>query len=482
MWCYGAGVKLLSLLRTSKQLGWRNCAAVATHRVALTTGFYQRQLPVERCPVPEVFAGCNQRVPFISEPWFESSRDACLAGADALLAGCATWFSHKEHEIGSPPDWFLDPASGQRFPDGSQHWSRCQPFAAIDKALFSRWGWGPLLARAWRFSGDRRYLDGLNTWTQSWCQVNPVNGGCNWLCGQEASMRLLHALQAWELSDAQGQLPNLHHERAAFVAAHLQRIAATEHYAQAQENNHWISEAAALFIGGNWLAAFSRHHALAARHWAKAGRRALERSVCRLVLPDGSFAQHSITYHRLVIDTLAQVEIWRRWLSLGSFSNRFKGRCCAATTWLTSMVDPISGDAPNLGSNDGAFCYQLHAQPYRDFRPTLQLASVLFQGHSVLLPGPWDEPLHWMGLVGDRSPAQVDRPVSAAPITFFPDGGYAVLRPASSSWALFRLPTYRFRPAHILCTSTVHQGVNLLRDGAVTRTTPPWQISQSSRE
>ena len=42
------------------------------------------------------------------------------------------------------------------------------------------------------------------------------------------------------------------------------------------------------------------------------------------------------------------------------------------------MVDPLSGDGPNLGSNDGAFCYQLHSQPYRDFRPTLQLASVLF--------------------------------------------------------------------------------------------------------
>jgi hypothetical protein len=118
----------------------------------------------------------------------------------------------------------------------------------------SRWGWAPLLARAWRFSGDGRYRDGLNAWSQSWCQANPVNAGTNWLCGQEASMRLLNALQAWQLCNAPSQLPEPTPHRAAFVAAHLQRIAATERYAQAQDNNHWTSEAAALFVGGSWLA------------------------------------------------------------------------------------------------------------------------------------------------------------------------------------------------------------------------------------
>ena len=113
----------------------------------------------------------------------------------------------------------------------------------------------------------------------------PREWGSNWLCGQEASMRLLHALQAWHLFKAPGLLPDPTPERAAFAAAHLQRIAATERYAQAQDNNHWISEAAALFIGGSWLAASASPHEPAARHWAKAGRRALERSVGRLFCP-----------------------------------------------------------------------------------------------------------------------------------------------------------------------------------------------------
>ena len=463
--------RLLPLLRISKKLGWRNCAAVAAHRVALRTGLYQRRLPIHLCPIPEVLAGSSgQPAPLLREAWVAEAKEACLAEANALLDGTATLFSHDLQAVGSPPDWFLDPATGQHFTDGREHWSRCRPFAGADIKRcweLSRWGWAPLLVRAWRLSGNSRYRDGLNAWSQSWCQANPVNGGSNWLCGQEASMRLLHALQAWQLSDAPGLLPNPTPQRAAFVAAHLQRIAATERYAQAQDNNHWTSEAAALFIGSSWLAASASPHSPAARQSAHAGRRALERSVARLVMADGSFAQHSLTYHRLVLDTLAQVELWRRWLDLEPFSKRFSDRCRAATAWLAALVDPISGDGPNLGSNDGAFCYQLHSQPYRDFRPTLQLASMLFQGNPELPHGPWDEPLNWLGLVGDGMPAQAGQPTSAAPITLFSDGGYAVLRPGSTSWALLRLPTYRFRPAHAdpLHVDLWHQGVNLLRDG-----------------
>ena len=174
----------------------------------------------------------------------------------------------------------------------------------------------------------------------------------------------------------------------------------------------------------------------------------------RLVMPDGSFAQHSLTYHRLLLDTLVQVECWRRWLHLETLSERFSNRCSAATAWLSAMVDPISGDGPNLGSNDGAFCYQLHSQPYRDFRPTLQLASVLFQCQKALPPGPWDEPLHWLGMVSDGIPAHVDQPELPVPIMLFADGGTSGTA-CRQQLGLLRLPTYRFRPLPpIHCTLT----------------------------
>ena len=382
-------MRLLSQFRTSKQLGWRNCASVVVHRIGLRTGFYQFLLPSHCCPEPQMIAGPAYPANFQSEPWFEISSEACFSDADILLSGLASWFSNEVHEIGFPRIGFMI-RFRYRFADGSHHWSRCKPFVAADIKRcweLSRWGWAPLLARAWRLSGDSRYFDALNAWILSWCQANPVNAGCNWLCGQEASIRLLHALQSWQLIDGLVS-PNPNPERAAFVFVHLQRIAATVRYAQAQDNNHWVSEAAALFIGGEWLATTASTHVEVGRRWATAGRRALELSVDRLVLRDGSFSQHSLVYHRLVLDTLSLVELWCRWLDLKPFSERFYERCHAALVWFESMVDPISGDGPNLGSNDGAFCFQLHSQPYRDFRPTLQLASVLFRGNTALPPGP----------------------------------------------------------------------------------------------
>ena len=463
-------MKIFSLIRTIGLLGWRNCFLVLFHRFYLRFGFYERRMLIRDCPVPDALASSFQSDPLVSAPFLSSYRDACLEQADSLLSGKATWFSNETYQISSPPDWFFDPSSGNYFQNGSHHWTRCKPFAASDIKRcweLSRWGWAPLLMRAWRFTHDKRYLDALNAWIQSWCDSNPVNGGSNWLCSQEASIRLLHALQVWQLSDFSDLIPSYTSQRAAFVATHLERISSTVLYAEAQDNNHWTSEAAALFIGGSWLASTKSSYALAGSQWAKTGRRALECSVNRLVLQDGSFAQHSLTYHRLLLDTLVQVELWRRLLALDPFTDQFSHRCSAATSWLLALVDPISGDGPNLGSNDGAFCYQLHSLPYRDFRPTLQLASSLFHDCPCWANGPWDEPLYWYGLVGDGILSDRDPHDLPSPFTLFENGGYAVIRPSTSSWALLRLPTYRFRPVHAdpLHFDLWHRGVNLLRDG-----------------
>jgi hypothetical protein len=140
---------------------------------------------------------------------------------------------------------------------------------------------------------------------------------------------------------------------AALVARHLGRIERTLSYAVAQQNNHATSEAAALFVGGAILAGRTENGGEPHR-WENVGRRTLERTVADLVMPDGGFAQYSTNYHRLMLDTLCQVELWRSRLGRPPFSARYLECSRAATGWLGAVTNAATGATPNLVTTTGA--------------------------------------------------------------------------------------------------------------------------------
>src|SRR5260370_29669935 len=109
------------------------------------------------------------------------------------------------------------------------------------------------------------------------------------------------------------------------------------------------------------------------------------------------------------------------------------------------MIDLTGGDGPNLGANDGAHPYCMDASAYRDFRPCLQLASLLFIGSAALKSGPWDESAGWLGVPAEGLVRPWLNDLSSA---VFPDGGYVVIRNGTGARVLLRAPTARFRPAH----------------------------------
>jgi len=258
------------------------------------------------------------------------------------------------------------------------------------------------------------------------------------------------------------------------IAVHCRRILPTIGYAVAQNNNHGTSEAAALFIGGAWLASPAGDAGLRkkARRWCDIGRHWLEDRVNSLVEEDGSFSQYSVNYHRVFIDTLCQVELWRQELEEDPFSDQYLSRCCAAVNWLAEITDPETGDAPNIGANDGAHLYDLSSAQYRDFRSSVQLGSVLFRNSLVYDEGICDDPLKWLGI----SDLKMDRVKPTGDIVF-PDGGYVVLR-CDESRGFVRFANFRFRPSHADCLhfDFWHKGENILRDGGTYsyNTDPEW--------
>ncbi|MCP4399521.1 MAG: heparinase, partial [bacterium] len=388
-------------------------------------------------------------------------------------------FSHKEYAIGSPPDWFFNPFSETRLSDSALHWSRIGDFKTGSGDIkgiweLSRFEWTLLLARAFRSSGDPKYLNLLNEWISAWTGANPLNIGPNWKCGQETAIRMMHMLlAAYLLKQHRTPSEGLHR----FVTEHCSRIAPTLWYAMAQDNNHGTSEAAALYIGGTWLlSSFPDEPGIRkkASKWHRTGRRWLENRVRKLIATDGSFSQYSLNYHRVLLDTLNLVEFWRREWQLPKFSDLFYERSRAAVLWLHQTIEPETGDGPNLGANDGARLFVLSETEYRDYRPSVQLASVLFFEKKIYPAGKWDEPLTWLGL--NEKPTPPLRLSRKSGI--MPDGGY-VLMHFPSSWAVIRFPNFRFRPGHAdaLHFDLWYKGLNIFRDsGSYSyNTEEPWQ-------
>lgn len=305
--------------------------------------------------------------------------------------------------------------------------------------------------------GDNLALAKLNLWISDWCINNPPYKGGNWKCGQEASIRVMHLAMAavilHQCDQASSALTSL-------IKAHLKRIEPTISYAVAQDNNHGTSEAAALFIGGSWLTLAGD---LDGKYFHKLGLKWLENRAQSLIADDGSFSQYSANYHRVMLDTYSMAEVWRRKLYLPQFSPNLKNKLNAATCWLYQFIQFSTGDLPNLGANDGARLLPLTDSDYRDFRPSVQLASVLFcQNRAWGIDGDWNLPISWLGI----TPPKEFR-VSQSSF-HFEQGGYFGLRTKDcSAFAMLTYPKFTFRPSQCdaLHLDFWFDGQNLLRDG-----------------
>jgi asparagine synthase (glutamine-hydrolysing) len=378
---------------------------------------------------------------------------------ERILAGSWPYFGSREFEVGFPPDWHLNPATGRRL-DPNRHWTQIDEFADGDIKFVweaNRFGVTYALVRAHAATADERCAAAFWHLVEDWTTHNPPQTGANWKCGQEAAFRLMawcFGLYAFAgsacSSDArQAQLT-------AIIAAHAERIEGNIDYALSQNNNHGLSEAAGLWTVGLLFPELAR-----ATHWRRLGKELLEERIERQIAADGSYVQHSTNYHRLMLHVL----IWA--FRLGELNgDRFSpgayDRLARAVDFLAAITDPLTGAAPNYGSNDGALLLPLNNCDFSDYRPVLQAANYLLHRRRKYPAGPWDEDLLW--LFG----ADVLESAPSAPArtgTVFANGGYYVLR-GPESWGMVRCARYRSRPVHAdqLHLDLWWKGVNVAAD------------------
>jgi len=437
-------MSVLMKAQTALSLGLFNLVRVANYRLGVKTGLNSVQKLSAHMPSGSFF---SQGI--LLNPDFERT--------DQLMA-----FGWYTYSIDRCPNWFYSPLTQAEFQKVNQPWFKIPDFdekVGDIKGIWeaSRFDWVLDFTVKFRKQENENSLAELDEWLNDWCGKNKAYLGPNWKCGQEASIRVMHLISAL-IGLNQLKMPSVN--VLSLIELHLKRIAPTIDYAIAQDNNHGTSEAAALFIGGSLLNALQPN--AQNRAWSSIGLKWLENRAAKLIMQDGGFSQYSVNYHRVMLDSYCLAEIVRQKLNLPEFSQRLYDQIGKATNWLYILTQQ-NGDAPNLGANDGARLLPVCETDYRDFRPTVQLASTLFFQHSYYAaPGAYDQILEFFALAKQN---QLNFALPDKNKSFDQSGLITSIH--SSFFLAFKLPIFKFRPSQCdaLHLDIWCRGENILRDG-----------------
>jgi hypothetical protein len=116
-----------------------------------------------------------------------AARQALVGAAEELLAGRWEVFGVPRDDLVAP-DWFLDPVTGRRAPQGRYAFAidhRAEDVTGNIKQVWelSRHHHLTVLAAAWFLTGEDRYGQRVASHLRSWWEENPFLSGVHWTNG-----------------------------------------------------------------------------------------------------------------------------------------------------------------------------------------------------------------------------------------------------------------------------------------------------------
>jgi len=300
--------------------------------------------------------------------------DPALLTRAGLIAGGRLQMFDTTAAVGPRPDWNRDYKHGVAAPLRHAPSIDYRDFRAVGDCKFV---WEPsrhqhfvLLARAWRATGDARYLDAIAAHWESWLDQCPFGLGMQWRSPLELAVRIINWTWTWELTRAAPLPAELRTRVLASVLLHVWDIA-RKFSRDSSANNHLVGEAAGVFIAAAY---FDRLHPRMPA-WRAAARRILCQEIERQTGQDGVNREQAFGYHVFVTQlfTLAAIVGDR----LGeSFPDAYRNTLRAQHAFIAAQLE--AGPAPMVGDADDGYVLDLGADPL-DPREWLAVGATLFR-------------------------------------------------------------------------------------------------------
>jgi hypothetical protein len=189
----------------------------------------------------------------------------------------------------------------------------------------------------------------------------------------------------------------------------------------------------------------------------------------------GTYMQHSVNYHRLMLQIALFSDDLIRMDNVLSWPQETLDQLRAATRWLWALTDPETGRVPNLGANDGAYLFPLTNQPFEDYRPVVDAAAKAFLGQELFGKPDLSEMADWFSLSwqmhnDEQKPIAADMPQL----------------PGKHGRAFIHTAHYFDRPAHAdqLHVDLWHNGINIALDPGTFSyaAAAPWENALASTQ
>ncbi len=373
----------------------------------------------------------------------------------SIKEGEYLFFNKEKINLGKNYNWITNPSTGFIY-DVKKHWSEIQDISSEagdikyvwEKARFSFLY--DLIRYDFHTKEDQSEL--VLAEIESFIDKNPINQGPNYKCSQEISLRVLNwTFALYYYKDSNFLTSDLFVKIMNSIYWQIHHVYGNIHFSRISvRNNHAITETLMLYLSGKLFPFLPN-----VKKWSTKGKKWFEQEIEYQIYPDGTFLQFSMNYHRVTIQLLT----WG--IQLANLNNeKFKPvvyeRAKKSLAFLTASSDPVTGQLPNYGSNDGALFFKLTDDDYRVYRSQLDdLRSVLY-GNTFYS----SQSAFWYGV----QPENIEE-IKRDEISVFENSGYYIIQEDDIK-TFVRCGAYKDRPAQ---SDNLHldiwvNGENLLRD------------------